>query len=197
MQLDVNPEVVKRGEAGEAFDVAVGNPSTIEQLIASGKVVAGSRVDIGRSGLGVAVRAGAAKPDISSVEAFKRTLLAAKAVAFPAHGASGLYFVGLVDRLGSRRRCRASSSRWRPKTASRWWRAAKPTWSWWWRPAWSALPGVDVVGPIPEALQTKIGFAAGLSASTKQPEAAKALIRFLSAPAAAATLKAKGVEPAS
>ena len=59
------------------------------------------------------------------------------------------------------------------------------------------VAGVDVVGPIPEALQTKIGFAAGLSASTKQPEAAKALIKFLSAPAAAATLKAKGVEPAS
>ena len=95
LQFDVNPEVVKRGEAGEAFDVAVGNPSTIEQLIASGKVVAGSRADIGRAGLGVAVRAGAPKPDIASVEAFKRTLLAAKAVAFPAHGASGLYFVGL------------------------------------------------------------------------------------------------------
>jgi molybdate transport system substrate-binding protein len=59
------------------------------------------------------------------------------------------------------------------------------------------VPGVDVVGPIPEELQTKIGFAAGLSASTKEPEAAKALIRFLSAPAAAATLRAKGVEPAN
>ena len=58
------------------------------------------------------------------------------------------------------------------------------------------VPGIDVVGPIPEALQTKIGFAAGLSASTKQPDTAKALIAFLSAPSAAATLKANGVEPA-
>ena len=103
LQLDVNSEVVRRGVAGEAFDVAVGNPSTIEQLIAAGKVVAGSRADIGRSGLAVAVRSGAPKPDISSVEAFKRTLLAANAVAFPAHGASGLYFVGLVDRMGIKR----------------------------------------------------------------------------------------------
>jgi molybdate transport system substrate-binding protein len=61
----------------------------------------------------------------------------------------------------------------------------------------TGVPGVDVVGPIPKQLQTKIGFTAGLSASTKEPEAAKALIRFLSAPSAAATLKAKGVEPAS
>src|SRR5476649_2742009 len=94
LQLDVNPEVVRRGKAGEAFDVAVGNPSTIEQLIAAGKVIAGSRAEIGSAGLAVAVRSGAAKPDISSVDALKRVLLAAKAVAFPAHGASGLYFIG-------------------------------------------------------------------------------------------------------
>ena len=100
VQLDVNPEVVRRGKAGEAFDVAVGNPSTIEQLMAAGKVAAGSLADIGTAGLAVGVRAGAAKPDLVSVEAFKRALLAANAVAFPAHGASGLYFVGLVERLG-------------------------------------------------------------------------------------------------
>ncbi|MGH6727760.1 MAG: substrate-binding domain-containing protein, partial [Pseudolabrys sp.] len=100
LQLDVNPEVVRRAQAGEDFDVAVGNPSTIEHLIASGHVVAGSRADIGSAGLALAVRAGAAKPDIAGVESFTRTLLAAKAIAFPAHGASGLYFVGLLDRLG-------------------------------------------------------------------------------------------------
>ena len=161
LALDVNPEVVRRGKAGEAFDVAVGNPSTIEQLIAAGKVVAGSLADIGTAGLAVAVKAGAPHPDIASVEAFKRTLLAAKAVAFPAHGASGLYFVGLVDRIGlARGDAGQAQSRCLPKTASRWWRAARPTWWWWWQPASSACAGVDVVGPIPDALQTKIGFAA-------------------------------------
>ena len=100
LQLDVNPEVVRRGQAGEAFDVAVGNPSTIEQLIASGHVVAGSLTGFGASGLAVGIRAGAARPAIGTVDDFKRTLTAAKAVAFPAHGASGLYFAGLVDRLG-------------------------------------------------------------------------------------------------
>lgn len=118
VQLDVNPEVVRRGQAGEAFDVAVGNPSTIEQLIASGKVAAGSRRDIGHAGLAVAVRAGAAKLDIATADAFKRTLLMVRAIAYPGEGASGLYFVSLLDRA-SRMRCRASSCRWRPKTASR------------------------------------------------------------------------------
>lgn len=196
LALDVNPEVVRRGNAGEAFDVAVGNPSTIEQLIAAGKVVAGSRRDIGTAGLAVAVKAGAPHPDIASVEAFRRTLLAAKAVAFPAHGASGLYFVELVGRLGL---AAEMQGKLKPMVAEDCVEvvargeadmvvvvATRIT----------GVPGVEVVGPIPEELQTKIGFAAGLSASAKAPDAAMALIAFLTAPSAAVTLKAKGVEPA-
>ncbi len=196
LELDVNPEVVRRGQAGEAFDVAVGNPSTIEQLIAAGKVVPGSGRDIGHAGLALAVRAGAMKPDIATVEAFKRTLLAAKTVAFPGKGASGLYFVSLLERLGIASPMRGKL---KPMAAEDCVEvvargeadmvvvvATRIT----------GVPGVDVVGPIPQALQTKIGFAAGLSASTRQPDTAKALIAFLSAPSAAATLKANGVTPA-
>jgi molybdate transport system substrate-binding protein len=194
--LDVNPEVVRRGKAGEPFDVAVGNPSTIEQLMAAGKVAAGSLVDIGTAGLAVGVRAGAAKPDLSSVETFKRALLAAHVVAFPAHGASGLYFVGLVERLGL---TSEMQSKLRPMPAEDCVEvvargeadivvvvATRMV----------GVASIDVVGPIPDALQTKIGFAAGLSASTQQPDTAKALIDFLSAPSAAARLKANGVTPA-
>jgi molybdate transport system substrate-binding protein len=196
LQLDVNPEVVRRGQAGEAFDVAVGNPSTIEQLIASGHAVAGSLVDFGTAGLAVGIRAGAPRPAIGTVEDFKRTLLAAKAVAFPAHGASGLYFVGLVDRLGIKSEMQ---SKLKPMPAEDCVEvvargeadlvvvvATRMV----------GIAGIDVAGPIPEALQTKIGFAAGLSAATRQSDTAKALIAFLSAPAAAATLRSKGVEPA-
>ena len=197
LQVDVNPEVVRRGQAGEALDVAVGNPSTIEQLIASGKVVAGSRADIGSSGLAVAVRAGAAKPDISSVEAFKRTLLAAKAVAFPAHGASGLYFVGLVARLGLAPQMQGKLKPMAAEDCVEVVARGEADMVVVVATRIVGVAGVDLVGAIPEALQTKIGFAAGLRASTTQPEAAKALIKFLNAPAAAATLKAKGVEPAS
>jgi len=176
------------------FDVVIGNPPIIDALIKDGTVV-GPRVDFGRAGLGVAVRAGAAKPDISSVEAFKQALLATKAVAYPGKGASGIYFVSLLDRMGIKD---AMQSKLKPMEAEDTVEVVArgeadmvvvvST-------RISDVPGVDRVGPIPAELQTNIGFAAGLSSSTKQPAAAKALIAFLSAPAAAATLKAKGVEP--
>ena len=197
LQLDVNPEVVRRGEAGEAFDVAVGNPSTIEQLIAADKVVAGSRAHIGRSGLAVAVRSGAPKPDISSVEAFKRTLLAAKSVAFPGKGASGIYFVSLLDRLGIKAEMQSKLKPMEAEDTVEVVARGEADMVVVVAPRIADVAGVEVVGPIPEELQTKIGFAAGLGSSAQQPEAAKALILFLTAPAAAATLRAKGVEPAS
>ena len=100
LHLEVNADIQKKIEAGEYFDVAVLNPPVIETLSKEAKIVAGSRADIGRAGLGVAVRQGAPKPDISSVDAFRRTLLASKSVAFPGKGASGLYFVSLLDRMG-------------------------------------------------------------------------------------------------
>ena len=197
LRFEVNSDLKKKIDAGESFDVAVLNPPVIDALIKDGKIVAGSRADIGRAGLGVAVRAGAPKPDISSVDAFKRTLLAAKAVAYPGKGASGLYFVSLLDRMGIKVEMQ---SRLKPM-------AAEDTVEVVARgeadmvvvvsTRITGVPGVVVGSPIPAELQTKIGFAAGLAASAKEPDAAKALIRFLTAPSAAATLKAKGVEPAS
>jgi molybdate transport system substrate-binding protein len=195
LRFDVNADVIKKAEAGESFDVVVGNPPTIERLIKSGKIVAGSSSNIGSAGLGVVVRSGAPKPDIGSVDAFKRALLAANAIAFPGEGASGRYFVSLVERMGI---AAEMKSKLKP-------RAAEDTVEVVARGdadmvvvVFSRIydvAGVDPVGPIPPELQTRIGFAAGLSASAKEPEAAKALIRFLSAPAASQTLKAKGVEP--
>jgi molybdate transport system substrate-binding protein len=143
----------------------------------------------------VAVRKGAPKPDITTVDAFKRTLLAAKGVAYPGKGASGLYFVSLLDRMGIKAEMQGKL---KPMAAEDTVEvvargeadmvvvvATRIT----------GVPGVDLVGPIPAELQTKIGFAAGLSASAKERGAAQALIRFLTAPAAAATLRANGVEP--
>src|SRR6476469_1700112 len=195
LHFEVNADLKKKIEAGEAFDVAVLNPPVIDALIKDGRLIAGSRADIGRSGLGLAVRTGTPKPDISSVEGFRRALIAAKAVAYPGKGASGVYFVSLLDRLGIKA---AMQGKLKPMAAEDTVEvvargeadmvvvvATRIT----------GVPGVDLVGPIPEALQTKIGFAAALSTGAKQPDAGKALIRFLSAPAAAATLKANGVEP--
>ncbi len=195
LQFDVNPEVVRRGQAGEAFDVAVGNPSTVEQLIAAGKVVAGSLVDIGTAGLAVGVRAGAAKPDLATVDGFRRALIAAKAVAFPAHGASGLYFVGLVDRIGIKSEMQGKLKPMPAEDCVEVVARGEADMVVVVATRMVGVPGIDVAGPIPEALQTKIGFAAGLSAASKQPDTAKALIRCLTATEAKATLKANGVEP--
>jgi molybdate transport system substrate-binding protein len=100
IHFEVNSALRRKIEAGETFDVAVLNPPPLDALIKQGKIIAGTRAIIGRAGLGVGVRAGARKPDISSVETFKRALLSAKSVAYPGEGASGIYFAGLVDRLG-------------------------------------------------------------------------------------------------
>ncbi len=195
LHFEVNADLKKKIESGEAFDVAVLNPPVIDALTKEGKLVEGSRADIGHAGLGVAVRFGAPKPDIATVDAFKRTLLSAKAVAYPGKGASGVYFVSLLDRLGIKAEMKGKL---RPM-------AAEDTVEVVARgeadmvvvvaTRISDVAGVDFVGAIPADLQTRIGFAAGLGASAQQPDAAKALIRFLSAPAAAPTLKAKGVDP--
>jgi len=196
VHFEVNADLKKKIEAGEPFDVAVLNPPVLDALIKDGKIVAASRADIGRAGLGVAVRAGAPRPDIGSVEAFKRALLASKAVAYPGKGASGMYFVSLLDRMGI---AAAMKSKLKPMKAEDTVEVVArgeadmvvvvST-------RISGVPGVDRVGPIPAELQTKIGFAAGVGAASKEPEAAQALVRFLSAPEAAATLKANGVDPA-
>jgi len=195
IHFEVNADLKKKIENGEAFDVAVLNPPVIDALTKEGKLAEGSRADIGHAGLGVAVRSGAPKPDIATIDAFKRTLLSAKAVAYPGKGASGIYFVSLLDRLGIKAEMQGKL---RPM-------AAEDTVEVVARgeadmvvvvaTRISDVAGVDFVGPIPADLQTRIGFAAGLSASAQQPDAGKALIRFLSAPAARPTLKAKGVDP--
>lgn len=195
LEFHVNPEVKQKIEAGEAFDVAILNPPVLDDLIKQGKVLAETRGVIGRSGIGVGIRESAPKPDISSVAAFKRTLLDAKSVAYPADGASGKYFVSLVDRLGI-------TAEMKPKlrpmpgdynvevvadgevemvvvVASR----------------ISGVPGVALVGRIPQELQTWIGFTAGVGSAAKQPEAARAMVRFFTSAAAEPVLRSMGIEP--
>jgi molybdate transport system substrate-binding protein len=195
IEFAVNPQVKKRIDGGEAFDVAVLNPPVLDALINEGKVVRATRSVIGRAGIGAAVREGAPRPDISTVAAFKRTLLSMGSVAYPGEGASGKYFVSVVQRLGI---AEPMKSKMRPMpaeynvevvasgevdmvvvVASR----------------IAGVKGVQFVGTIPQELQTWIGFAGGVGAKARQPEAARALLRFMTAPAAAAVLRQAGVEP--
>jgi molybdate transport system substrate-binding protein len=195
LHFEVNAGIKRKIEAGETFDAVVLNPPVIDALIKEGKVVAATRADIGRAGLGVGVRAGAPRPEIGSVAAFKTALLNAKAVAFPGEGASGKYFVSVVDRLGL-------TDEMKPKMRPM---AAEDTVEVVARgeadlvvvvaSRIANVSGVELVGPIPSELQTWIGFAAAVGTAAQEPAAATALVRFLSAPAAAPVLKALGVEP--
>lgn len=195
IHFEVNPALKRKIEAGEPFDVAILNPPVLDDLIRQGKIVAGTRAVIGRSGIGVAVREGAPRPDISSVAAFKRTLLDARSVAYPGEGASGKYFVGLVDRIGiaaeMKPKMRPMPAEYNVEVVARGEVELVVVVA----SRISGVPGVQLVGPIPQELQTWIGFTAGVGSAAKEPEAARAMLRFFTAPAAAPVLKAAGVQP--
>ena len=195
IQFEVNPEVKRKIEAGESFDVAILNPPVLDDLIKQGKIAPDTRAAIGRSGIGVAVREGEAKPDISSVAAFKRTLLNARSVAYPGEGASGRYFVGLVDRLGiaaeMKPKMRPLPAAYNVEAVARGEVELVVVVA----SRISGVPGVHLVGRIPQELQTWIGFTGGVASGAREPEAARELLKFFTAPAAASVLKAAGVEP--
>ena len=188
------PVVKQEIDAGETFDVAVSITPVIDELIKEGKIVAGTRADVAYAGVGVGVRAGAPKPDISSVEAFKRALLNAKSVAHSAEGASGTYFKGLLERLGIAEEMKPKL---RPMPSDRIAQAVPSGEAEMIVVTMSVIVGygAQLVGPVPSELQFYNRFAAGVSASAKEAEAAKALIKFLTSPAAVAVIKAKGMEP--
>jgi len=197
IHFEVNAALKRKIEAGESFDVAVLNPPPLDELIKLGKVDGATRSDIGRAGLGVGVRSGTPKPDVASLDGFKRTLLgASKGVAYPGEGASGIYFASLIDRLGI---AAEMKDKMRPMPAEDTVEVVARGEADMVVVVASRIfdvPGVDLVGPIPAELQTNIGFAAGVSSTAKEPDAARALVKFLSAPERAATLTSLGVTPA-
>jgi molybdate transport system substrate-binding protein len=182
-------------DSGAAFDVAIVSKKVLEDLVAQGSVRNETCADIGRSGLGVSVRKGAPKPDISSVEAFKRTLLAAKTVVRSKDGTSGIYFETLLERLGIAQDMRGKirlggSGRIAELVAKGEMEMAVQQIS-------ELLPvmGADFAGPFPPELQLYTMFSAGVGTASQQPELANALIESLMTPVAVALLKTHGLEP--
>jgi len=193
--------MAKRVQEGEAADVLIGPRGSFDALLKSGRLVAGSEVTIASSGVGVAVRRGAAKPDISTPEALKRALLAAKSVSYsnPAFGgASGVHFAKVVERLGI-------AEQMKPKTkfppeggfTAQLLVSGEVDLAIQQMSELLSVPGVELVGPLPGELQSVTTFAAALPAAARQPEAGKALIRFLQSHEAATAIKAKGLDPAA
>jgi molybdate transport system substrate-binding protein len=187
---------VDRIEKGADFDVAVLTSDTIDDLINKGKIAPGTRTLLARAGIGVGVRKGAAKPDISSGESIKKALLAAKTVTYAQDGASRVHVEMMFGRLGISQemtpkiRLEQGSTRSAALVAAGRADMILTLIS-------EILPaeGVSLVGPLPPEYQYYVQFAAGIGVKAKRADAGKALIQFLESPATAAMLAPKGMEP--
>jgi molybdate transport system substrate-binding protein len=184
-------------EKGAMFDVAILATDAVDNLTGTGRLAAATRTELANSSAGMAVRKGAPKPDISTVEAFKKALLDAKSVAYVEQGATGVYLKTLLPRLGI-----ADSVQ--PKL-----KLLPPE-----NPAAKAIAngeaeigmtqiseilpyaGAELVGPLPTDIQLTMSFGGAVAANAAQPDAARALLKFLKGPEAAAVFKAKGLDPA-
>ena len=193
---DIAATLANRIIAGESFDIFIGPPVQIERVIKSGKVVAGTRTPIARSGIGVEVRAGAPQPDISSAEAFKRALLNAKSVGYlRQEGTSGGYLHGLFERLGIADAIKSKVVRPETDIVSQLVAKGEIELGLVVITQIMTTPGVELVGPIPQELQYYVRWSGGVSANSAAPDAAKRLISLLRSPTAVPVLKAQGMEP--
>jgi molybdate transport system substrate-binding protein len=194
------PMLVKRIEEGESADVMVLSRAGIDALIKQGKVAPGSDTNLASSGVGIAVKAGAPKPDISTSEALKQTLLKAKSIAYSepsAGGASGVYFAKLLERMGI-------AEVMKPKTkypppggfSGELLLTGEAELAVQQSPELMHVAGTEIVGLLPGDLNVVTEFAAGLSPDSKHPDVCKALIAMLRSPQSAAVFKAKGLDPA-
>jgi len=194
-------EIMKRIASNEMVDVVMSSDVTLGKLVQQGKVASGDRLILARVGIGVAVRAGAAKPDIGSPEALKRTLLAAKSIVYtdPASGGrSGLHFDKVLDRLGIAKDVKA-------KAILNAQPATKPSAEYVARGEAElgiqliseivSVAGAELLGPLPAELQEMSVIEAGILKTAREADAAKALFKYLTSPEAAAAIKAAGMEP--
>ena len=197
LRIDYDPANVlkRRIEDGTAFDVAIVTRPVMDALVGQGRVSRETCTDIARSGLGVAVRKGAAKPDLSTVEAFKRALLVAKSVVRSKEGTSGLYFEKLLTHLGIAEAMRGKivlggSGRIAELVARGEVNMVVQQ-----IPELLPVDGVDFAGPLPDEIQLYTVFSAGVGAACKVKDTAKAFVDALTVSATAALFKEKGLEP--
>jgi molybdate transport system substrate-binding protein len=182
-------------EKGAPFDVTIMGADALDDLIKRG-TLAGPRVDIVRSGIGVAYRKGAPKPDISTAAALKATLLAAKSVSFNPQGLSGTHMLAVIEKMGISAEVR---SKLKIPAVSAAEEVAKGLAEIGMTQSSEILPhaaeGAELAGPLPPEVQLYTAFSIAVGVKAQQPDAAKALIAFLRAPALVPLLKAKGLEP--
>ena len=187
--------VQKRLADGESYDMIIMAGPAIDAQIKAGKALAGSRVDLAKSGVALGVPKGAPKPDIGTVEALKKTLLAAKSIGYST-GPSGVYMISLFDKLGLAEQVKGKLKQ-TPSgvfvgdlIANREVEIGFQQVS-----EIATFPGVDFVGPLPAEVQQTTVFSSAIVAGAKQAEAAKQWVKFLTTPQAAEAFKKRGMEP--
>jgi molybdate transport system substrate-binding protein len=187
--------ITSRLERGEPADIVILTDEVVDQLIKQGRILANSRVALARSSIGMAVRAGAPKPDISSVDALKRTLLEAKSVAYSAQ-VSGIYIsTELFQRLSIADQMRAKSRRIDRERVGAVVARGDAAIGFQQISELLSIPGIDYVGPLPAEVQRVTVFSAGIPAQSKNPDLARAVIKFLASPEARSTVVKTGLEP--
>jgi molybdate transport system substrate-binding protein len=192
-------QLQKRVDGGESFDVLVLSPKGIDEYVKQGKIAPGSKANLAKVGVGVMVKAGAPKPDVSTVDAFKQTLLKAKSVAYidPASGgSSGIYVAGLLDRLGIAAEIKPKARLKQGGHVSDLVVSGEAEMGIHQMSEIVSQSGVTLVGPLPKEIQNYTTYAVGLSGTAKERAAAEAFIKVLTGPSAAAVLKSKGMEGA-
>jgi molybdate transport system substrate-binding protein len=192
---DVAAVMKRRIESGEAFDVAVLVDFQADDLVRSGKLVAATRANVMKAGIGVAVRRGADKPDISTTEAFKRTLLAAKSIVFLKEGGSTRHLVGIFDRLGIADALKPKIIQPSTESVSEMVADGEAELGMIVIPNILSVKGAELVGPLPPELQSYIVFTAAVSSQSEHSQAAGQLIKLLTSPAVGPVLRANGMEP--
>jgi molybdate transport system substrate-binding protein len=194
ISADSAKAMVARIKGGEPGDVVVLGSGALKELVEAGIVVAASRRAFARALVGVGVRSGAPRPDLSSLDAFRKSLLAARSIAHTVHGASGMYIPVMLEKLGI-------AEQMKPKTVTRPGGyigavvvAGEADIALQQIPELLAVPGLDLVGPLPDAVQKVFETSVGIFSATPHAAAAQAMIEFFSRPTHSAVFRTKGLE---
>jgi molybdate transport system substrate-binding protein len=194
-QFGLPPELLRKADAGEPFDVMILSYD-IEPLVKQGRFAAGTRVVLGRTGVGIAIPAGAPKPAYNSADSLKASLLAAKFIATSGEGSSGRYVLTLLDRLGIADQIKPKIKSGASGAAAKLLAAKEVDFAVIGLVPVMGVPGVEWLGYLPDDLNSWLPFTGAVNAAAKEPAAGAALLKFLVSPAAAAVFKARGMEPA-
>jgi len=188
-------DIMKRIGGGEVVDLVILAAASVDTLTTQGRVVAGSKTAVAKSGVGIAVRSGAPKLDISSGEALKKGLLAAKSIAYSS-GPSGIYLAGLFQKWGIADEIKSRVTVLPPgQSVGEFVARGEAAVGFQQVSELLAIKGIDFLGPLPPDIQLVTVFSAGLHTQAPAPDAAKALVKFLTSPEAAAAIKKSGMEP--